>query len=121
MESALFVIGLWIGGILNAVWYYKFKNLSLMRLYPRISYLSILEHYHWSTILYILGFRLALPILSPILIGIATVLLLDEGLAQQHKFALGSDHFEESLMIEIIILLLWMLGELLLSLFRPLF
>ena len=112
-----FILGLWVGGIVNAIWYYWWAYISARRGKPLGKYkwpiLSIFEHYHHSTILYILGFRLALPMLSPILIGIATVFLLDECLAQPHKFALGSGHFKESLAIEIIILLAWLLAELL--------
>ena len=115
MEPALLVIGLWIGGALNAVWYSFFRELSLYRLYPRAPILSLFEHYHWATILYIAGFRLALPILPPILIGIATVLLLDECIAQEEPFAIGSDHFAESLCLELIILAGWLLLELLAS------
>ena len=59
MEPVLLVIGLWIGGVLNAVWYSFFRELSLYRLYPRAPILSLFEHYHWATILYIAGFRLA--------------------------------------------------------------
>jgi len=77
--------------------------------------LALLEHYHWATILYILGFRLwdlIYPV-SPVLVGMATVLLLDESVGQSHKFALGSGHFVPSILIETAIILLWILAELL--------
>ena len=111
-----FVIGLWIGGILNAVWYYWWMYVSARRGKPLGKYkwpvLALFEHYHWATILYVVAFRLRLPIVSPILAGVATVFLLDEALAQQHKFAMGSGHFLPSLAIELIILALWLLIEL---------
>ena len=112
----LLVIGLWIGGIVNAIWYYWWGWLGARKGKPIGKYkhplLSIFEHYHWATILYILGFRLDLPIL----VGVATVLLLDESLAQSHKFALGSGHFKESLLLELLILSSWMFAEALASL-----
>ena len=111
-----FILGLWFGGIMNAVWYYWWAYLGARKGKPLGKYrwpmLSLLEHYHHSTILYILGFRLGAQILSPILLGMATVFLLDESLAQQHKFALGSDHFRESLLIEVLIISFWILAEL---------
>jgi len=114
-----FIIGLWIGGIANAVWYYWWAYLGARKGEPlgkyKWSILSLFEHYHHSTILYILAFRLRLPIVSPIFIGIATVLLLDECIAQEEPFAIGSDHFAESLCLELIILAGWLLLELLAS------
>ena len=118
-----FVIGLWIGGIANAAWYYWWAYLGAKRGKPSGKYrhpvLSLFEHYHWATVLYILGFRLWSPVISPALLGIATVLLLDEATAQAHKFSLGSGHEVPSALIEVIILLLWLLAELLATVTTP--
>jgi hypothetical protein len=43
------------------------------------------------------------------------VLLLDEAIGQNHKFAVGSGHALPSALIEAIILALWALAELLIS------
>jgi len=110
-----FVIGLIIGTLLNAIWYFKFRDLSLRTLYSRIPLLTFFEHYHWSSILYILGFRLGLPVL----VGVATVFLLDEGIVQEEKFALGSGHFVESLLLELLIIVVWLLAEFVLKLIFP--
>lgn len=107
------VIGLWAGCLANAIWYYinyyieprKYKILGKYR-FPL---LTIFEHYHWSTMLFIFGFRLDLPIL----IGMAIPILLDEALVQTHKFALGSGHSIPSALLEVTIFLLWALAELL--------
>ncbi|MEM1530976.1 MAG: hypothetical protein QXI05_05550 [Candidatus Bathyarchaeia archaeon] len=109
---AQLVIGLWIGCVANALWYYinyyvEPKKYKISGKY-RHPLLIIFEHYHWSTILFILGFRLD----TPVLVGAAIPLLLDEALAQNHKFAMGSGHFQASLLIEIMILLLWCWAEL---------
>jgi hypothetical protein len=114
--AVLFTIGLWIGAVMNAVWYWKWsiydarrggKPLGKYR-YPL---LTLFEHYHWATILYILGFRLNLPFLC----GAGTVLLFDEAIGQNHKFAIGSGHALPSALIEVMILALWALVELLIS------
>ena len=110
-----FVVGLIVGVVANSVWYSWFKDYSA-GLRERVGFMKICEHFHWSSILYILGFRLGLPVL----VGVATVFLLDEGIAQEERFALGSGHFVESLLLEILILLLWILIELLLRVFYPL-
>jgi len=55
----------------------------------------------------------------PALLGAATVLLLDESVAQAHKFALGSGHFLESALIEVLILACWAIAELCLKLVAP--
>jgi hypothetical protein len=113
MEDITWIIlGLWAGAIANAIWYHyavprgyvekpvgKYKHPLLI----------IFEHYHWATILYILGFRLNIPFL----VGFATVLLLDEAIGQAHKFALGSGHEVPSALLEITIIALWILAELL--------
>jgi len=118
-----FIIGLWIGGIINAIWYYWWAYISARRGKPLGKYkwpiLSIFEHYHHSTALFIASFRLWRLIypVSPVLAGVATVFLLDEVLAQQHKLALGSGHFMESLLLEIIIFLIWILVELVAGVF----
>jgi hypothetical protein len=109
------VIGLWIGAIINAIWYWKWSIYDARRGKPlgkyRYPLLTLFEHYHWATVLYILGFRLNLPFLC----GAGTVLLLDEALAQNHKFAIGSGHALPSALIEAMILALWALVELLIS------
>lgn len=116
MESLtlLFIIlGIFLGLVINAIWYYfnffieaKKYKLSGKYRFPIVVYF---EHYHWATMLLIIGFRLRLPIL----IGVGLALLLDEGLAQQHRFALGSGHFTESLIIFILIIAFWIIVELL--------
>ena len=109
-----FVIGLIVGVIANSIWYSWFKDYSA-GLRERISFMKVWEHYHHSTILYILGFRLGLPVL----VGVATVFLLDEGIAQEDKFALGSGHFVESLLLELLIIVVWLLAEFVLKLIFP--
>ena len=113
------VLGLWAGGLLNAIWYYWWAYLGAREDQPLGKYrwpaLSALEHYHWATVLYILGFRLEMPAL----LGVATVLLLDESVGQVHKFALGSGHFLESALLEILILACWAVAELCLKLVAP--
>ncbi|MEM3953398.1 MAG: hypothetical protein QXT92_00410 [Nitrososphaerota archaeon] len=104
IEAVLFFIGVWIGGVANAVWYSFFDKYSFG--------LEIFEHYHWATVLTILGFRLS----QPILLGIALVWLLDEAIGQRNKFAIGSGHFKASALVEVLILALWILVELLLKL-----
>lgn len=106
------VLGLWVGCMANAIWYYicyyvEPRKYKISGKY-RFPLLTIFEHYHWATVLFILGFRLDLPLL----VGIAIPLLLDEALAQAHKFAMGSGHFVPSALVEIVILLLWALAEL---------
>ena len=110
------ILGLWAGAIANAIWYY----LAVPKGYvekPAGKYkhplLAIFEHYHWATIAYILGFRLNIPFL----VGLATVLLLDEAIGQAHKFALGSGHEAPSALLEIMIIALWLLIELLAKVF----
>jgi len=114
-DLAWFVIGLWVGGIANAIWYWKWSVYDARREKPLGKYrhplLTIFEHYHWATISMIIGFRLWVPAL----IGFGIVLLLDEALAQNHKFALGSGHEIPSALLEIIIILVWILAELLAS------
>ena len=105
-------IGFVIGLILNGIWWYWWAFLGMRRgKKPLGKYkwpaLSILEHYHWATILAILGFRLKIPFL----VGVSIAWFADEGLAQQHKFALGSDHFRESTLVEILILAVWLAIE----------
>lgn len=104
IEAILFFVGVWIGGITNAVWHSFFNKYSLG--------LEIFEHYHWATVLTILGFRLS----QTILLGIALVWLLDEAIGQRDKFAIGSRHFKASVLVEVLILALWILTELLLKL-----
>lgn len=104
MEAVLFFVGVWIGCIANAVWHSFFNKYSLG--------LEIFEHYHWATVLMILGFRLNLPIL----LGTALVWLLDESIGQKNKFSIGSGHLKASVLIEVLILALWILTELLLKL-----
>jgi hypothetical protein len=112
------ILGLWAGGIANAIWYWKWsvydvrKSRKLTGKYAS-PVLTVFEHYHWATILYILGFRLNIPFL----VGFATMLLIDESVAQNHKFGLGSGHEVPSLIIEVIIIALWILAELLSRLF----
>lgn len=101
-------IGLVIGLLLNGIWYaywvgYSKKKLGKYRYPP----LVLFEHYHWATILAILGFRLKIPLL----IGVSAAWFLDEGLAQQHKFAIGSGHCKESALLELIIIAIWILIE----------
>lgn len=114
------ILGLWIGAIANAIWYHwcyyiETRKYKIGGKY-RISFLYIFEHYHWATILFILGLRLDLPIM----IGVGIVLLLDECLAQAHKFALGSGHERESMLVEVIILLLWISVEMIIKLIQSL-
>jgi len=97
------VVGLWAGAVANAIWYYRFDKYKLRHLWT-----TWLEHYHWATILYILGFRLQ----TPLLVGVATMLLIDEAVGQTHKFALGSDHEVQSTLIEVLIIAVWALAEL---------
>ena len=99
---------------MNAVWYYYWAYLGVRkRGKPLGKYkwavLSLFEHYHWATILAILGFRLNIPLLT----GISSAFLIDEGVGQQHKFSMGSGHFRESMLIESLIILIWILVELL--------
>ena len=114
-QAVLFAIGLWVGAIMNAIWYWKWSIYDARRGKPLGKYkyplLTLFEHYHWATVLYILGFRLNLPFLS----GAATVLLLDEALTQNHKFAIGSGHALPSALMEAMILALWALAELMIS------
>jgi len=115
-QLIFFIIGLWVGGIINALWFYKWAYLDARgrRRKPLGKYkhpiLAIFEHYHWATILYIIAFRIW-TFISPFLIGVATILFLDECLSQQHRFSLGSDHFKESILVEALILVGWMLIE----------
>ena len=109
-----FVGGLIIGVVANSVWYSWFKDYSA-GLRERIGFMKICEHFHWSSILYILGFRLGLPVL----VGVATVFLLDEGIAQEERFALGSGHFVESLLLELLIIVVWLLAEFIAKLIFP--
>jgi len=107
------VVGMVIGLIMNAVWYYWWGYLGARKGKKALGkyrwpVLSLFEHYHWATILTVAGYRLNLPIL----VGIALPWWLDEGLVQSHKFALGSGHFRETVLIELMIILLWMLVEL---------
>jgi hypothetical protein len=106
------VIGLWIGGIANAIWYWKWAIYDARRGKPLGKYrhplLTLFEHYHWATIAYILCFRLHMPFFG----GMATIWLIDEAVAQNHKFAIGSGHEVPSMLLEVLILLLWALIEL---------
>jgi len=115
-DLAQLVAGLWLGSVANAIWYWKWSIYDARRGKPLGKYrhplTKLLEHYHWATISMILGFRLWIPAL----IGFGLVLLLDEALAQSHKFALGSGHEIPSALIEVEIILLWILAELLASL-----
>ena len=121
MNIPLLFLGFVAGLVANGVWYYYWAYLGARKGKPLGKYgwgfLKYFEHYHWATILAILGFRLKLPFL----VGVSIAWFADEGLAQQHKFALGSDHFRVSCVVEIIILLLWALAELLLSLLTSIF
>ena len=109
-------LGLVSGLVANAIWYY-FNFFYDARRNPkafgkyRHPLAEIFEHYHHATILTILGFRFN----QPFLLGFSAALFLDEGIGQQHKFALGSGHFRESLCLELIILSVWVLLELLAS------
>ena len=120
------IIGLWVGGIINALWFYKWAYLDARgrRRKPLGKYkhpiLAIFEHFHWATILYIVAVRIWTAI-SPFLIGIATIFFLDECLSQQHRFSLGSDHFKESILVEALILIGYMLIEVAHALFFPTF
>jgi hypothetical protein len=113
-----FVLGMWAGGIANAIWYWKWSIYDARRgrkLAGKYAspILVFFEHYHWATILYILGFRLNIPFL----VGFATMLLIDESVGQNHKFSLGSGHEIPSLAIEVFIVALWILAELLVKAF----
>jgi len=107
-----FILGLWAGGIANAVWYWKWsvydvrKGRKLTGKYAN-PVLAVFEHFHWATVCYILGFRLNIPFL----IGFATMLLIDESVGQNHKFSLGSGHEIPSMIIEVLIVALWILAE----------
>lgn len=109
-------LGFVAGLIANAAWYYKWAYIDARKGKPlgkyRFGWLAIFEHYHWATILAVLGFRLNIPFF----VGAAAALFADEGLAQAHKFALGSGHFKESLLVEIMIICLWALGEMIAAL-----
>ena len=113
MELLQLFLGLVAGLVLNGIWYYYWAYLGARRGKPLGKYrwpvLSVFEHYHWATVLAILGFRLRMPFL----IGVAAAWFIDEGVGQQHKFALGSGHFLESALLEVLIILLWVLAELL--------
>ena len=104
MDWLQLAVGLWLGGIANAVWYYRFDKYRLRR-----EWAVWLEHFHWATVLYIIGFRLQ----TPLLVGVATMLLIDEAVGQTHKFALGSGHEVQSALIEVLIIAVWVLAELL--------
>jgi len=119
MDLLHFFIGFVLGLILNGVWYYWWAYLGMREGKPLGKYrwpaIAILEHYHWATVLAILGFRLGVPFL----VGVSVAWFADEGLAQQHKFALGSDHFLESALVEVLILACWVAAELCLKLVAP--
>jgi hypothetical protein len=114
-DLAWLIIGLWLGGIANAIWYWKWSIYDIRQGKPlgkyRYPILTIFEHYHWATICFILGLRLWIPAL----IGFGIVLLLDEAIAQNHKFAIGSGHEIPSFLILVEILLIWVLIELLVA------
>ncbi|MEM1557966.1 MAG: hypothetical protein QXT26_05680 [Thermoproteota archaeon] len=101
-------IGVWVGSVLNTFWYSCFSKYKISKALG-VS-LHVFEHYHWATVLTILGFRFSISIF----LGVALVWLLDEAIGQKHKFAVGSGHFLESLIIELIILLIWLMVEVLL-------
>ncbi|MEM1548719.1 MAG: hypothetical protein QXM02_06860 [Thermoproteota archaeon] len=104
------VVGVWVGSILNAVWYARFSKYEVSEALGMP--LQVFEHYHWATVLTILGLRLSIPML----LGVALVWLLDEAVGQEHKFSIGSKHFLKSLIVELAILLVWLLVEVLLKL-----
>lgn len=100
------ILGLFTGGILNAVWYYFWADFDEKHLGKyRYRMLSFFEHFHWATVLYIIFAETGLIFFF----GVATILLIDEAVAQNHKFSLGSGHEVESLIIELFILLLWLM------------
>ena len=112
MNTLQLFLGFIAGLIANAIWYYYWAYLGARKGKPLGKYrwkpLSLMEHYHWASILSILGFRLKIPLL----IGVSAAWFLDEGLAQQHKFAIRSGHCLESALIELLIIAAWILAEL---------
>lgn len=106
-------LGFAVGMVANGIWYYYCVDSASIHGIERGKYVwggiwVFFEHYHWATIFAILGFRLDIPFF----IGLSTALLIDEGVAQEHKFAIGSGHFIPSTIIEVVIISLWILSEL---------
>ncbi|MEM2196614.1 MAG: hypothetical protein QXI11_02065 [Thermoproteota archaeon] len=100
------IAGLFVGGIINAVWYYLWADFDEKHLGKyRYRILSWFEHFHWATILYILFIETGITFFF----GMATIFLVDESVAQNHKFSLGSGHEPESFSIWIIIILIWII------------
>ena len=116
-------IGIITGLVMNALWYYYWAFMdsnpsSRAKIRGKYAWRRIfhwLEHFHWATILLILGCRLGVPLF----VGVSISLFADEGLSQQHKFSLGSGHEKESFLIEILIIALWIVIELIYRLFAP--
>ena len=104
-------MGFVFGLILNGFWYYYWAYLGRRKGKKSGKYrnpaLALFEHYHWATIMAIAGFRLNIPAF----IGVSAAWFADEGLAQQHKFALGSGHAAESFLIEVLIVAIWIFIE----------
>lgn len=80
MDIWLFV-GFFVGCVINMIWY-QFRY-AFRRVPENIA--DIVEHYHWSLLLYITG--------VPFLAGVGSALLIDEALLQDHPFSWGSNHF----------------------------
>ena len=107
-EYTLLVAGFFIGAILNYLWY-KFE---IDKNRGDIPLIKDFEHYHHAIILGYLA-KWIPPPLPPLLAGIAIALLLDEAYMQKHKFAVGSNHFKDSLILTYLILSIIAVVELL--------
>lgn len=92
-ELFFFSIGLILASTLDVVWrlYFYGEDKGILR---------ILEHYHWGLIFMVLYLLLG----NPVLLGLGAGLVIAEAL-QKHPFSLGSDHFPESTIIGIALLI----------------
>jgi len=97
----LFSIGLVLAFLLDAVWRIRFWGKDRGKL-------RVLEHYHWGLLIMILSKTLE----NTFLLGLGVGLIISEEL-QKHPFGLNSDHFKQSTILGITLLILLTLFSLL--------
>jgi len=90
-------IGFFVGILIDAIWSIRLNGLDTTLK------LNILEHYHWAIVLLLV--YMMYP--NAFFLGLAMALFLDE---MRHKpFAIGKDHFVQSTLLGILIVVIVLL------------